>query len=175
MRRWLWSLAEFLSVVLHPLSRIDPQAGAAVGLAVTLLTGIALLVLAVAAANVANLLMVRDAARRRNQLPMGFGGLRRTVFVEGRDVGERENGILVGAMTVADDYLDTMGIPLVRGRKFRSEEPSLTPRAAIINETMAARFWPDECLRASVLNPTPFKTPYLQFMPECRRHVAEPK
>ncbi len=79
-----------------------------------------------------------------NQLPMGFGGLRRTVLVEGRDVGEGENGILVGATTVGDRYFEATGIELIRGRIFRSEEPSPTPRVAIINETMAGRFWPGE-------------------------------
>ncbi len=76
-----------------------------------------------------------------SRVPMGFGGLRRTVLVEGRDVGEGENGILAGVSTVGDAYFRAVGIELVRGRTFRSEEPSETPRVAVINQTMAERFW----------------------------------
>ena len=82
-------------------------------------------------------------------MPMFFGGFSRTVFIEGRDAGEAEDGILVGTSTVGPKYLETMGISLLRGRDFSRVEPKTTgtsvgPDYVIINETMADRFWPGE-------------------------------
>ena len=82
-------------------------------------------------------------------LPMFPGGFQRTVFIEGRDAGEAEDGILVGTSTTGPKYLETMGISLLRGRDFSRVEPKTTgssvgPDFVIINETMAKRFWPGE-------------------------------
>ena len=77
------------SVMLAPLSRIDPGASAQIGLAMALLTGIAGLVLAIAAANVANLLMVRAAARKREIAVRGVA--RRRPHEAGTAVVDREH------------------------------------------------------------------------------------
>jgi putative ABC transport system permease protein len=48
---------------------------------------------------------------------------------------------------VGHNYFDVMGIPIVRGRPFVEDdehEHSLTRRYAIVNETMAARYWPGQ-------------------------------
>ena len=42
---------------------------------------------------------------------------------------------------MTQDYLRTLGIPLLRGRQFLPEEMSGKQRAAIINETMVRRLW----------------------------------
>ena len=82
-------------------------------------------------------------------MPMFFGGFRRTVFIDGRDAGEAEDGILVGTSTIGPKYLEAMGISLLRGRDFSRVEPKTTgnsvgPDYVIVNETMAERFWPGE-------------------------------
>src|SRR5262249_10054201 len=43
--------------------------------------------------------------------------------------------------TVSDNYFETVGIPLLRGKNFSEGDP---PGAAIINEMMAQRLWPGE-------------------------------
>ena len=45
---------------------------------------------------------------------------------------------------VSPDYFTTMGIALVRGRAFTTRDDEKAPPVAIINETMAQRFWPTE-------------------------------
>ena len=45
---------------------------------------------------------------------------------------------------VTPDYFRAMGIRLVRGRVFTSQDDAKAPRVAIINETMARQFFPDE-------------------------------
>ena len=45
---------------------------------------------------------------------------------------------------VGPSYLETLGIPLVRGRSFAEADQPNTPAVVIVNETMAKRFWPDQ-------------------------------
>src|SRR5262249_2983652 len=41
------------------------------------------------------------------------------------------------------DYFHTLGVPLLRGRPFTDQDRAGAPPVAVINETMARRFWPD--------------------------------
>jgi macrolide transport system ATP-binding/permease protein len=43
---------------------------------------------------------------------------------------------------VTEDYFTTLGIPLVSGREFVRTDDENAPPLAIINETMAAKYWP---------------------------------
>jgi predicted permease len=45
-------------------------------------------------------------------------------------------------LEVAEDYFKTLGIPIVAGREFQRSDDENAPRVAIINETMAAKYWP---------------------------------
>lgn len=46
--------------------------------------------------------------------------------------------------TVSPAYFDALGISIVRGRNFTSEDLSQQARVAIVSESMARRFWPGE-------------------------------
>src|SRR6266542_977203 len=52
-----------------------------------------------------------------------------------------------GVDGVSDGYFRVMGIPLRQGRLFSSEDHSDSPPVAVINETMARRYWPSESPR----------------------------
>src|SRR5437588_313885 len=43
---------------------------------------------------------------------------------------------------VSEDYFSTLGIPLVAGDEFTRNDDENAPPVAIINETMAAKYWP---------------------------------
>jgi len=45
---------------------------------------------------------------------------------------------------VSEEYFQTVGLPIVRGRTFNAGDRAGTPNVAIINERMAQRFWPGE-------------------------------
>ena len=45
---------------------------------------------------------------------------------------------------IAGDYFQAMGIPLVRGRFFNDRDGPKSPPAAIVNETLARRYWPGQ-------------------------------
>jgi predicted permease len=50
----------------------------------------------------------------------------------------------VSCNAVGSTYFDTMRIPLVRGRRFTTQDDDGSARVAIVNETMARRQWPGE-------------------------------
>ena len=45
---------------------------------------------------------------------------------------------------VNPEYLKTMRIPVLKGREFRETDTDRTPLVCYINETLAARYWPDD-------------------------------
>jgi predicted permease len=94
-----------------------------------------------AVARVAGLSGVRQAAMAQNA-PLA-GGLLRSVFPEGHDTTTRGR-ILVQVNSVSPGYFETIGIPLLRGRAFTRADAAGAPLVVVVNETMAAQFWPNE-------------------------------
>jgi putative ABC transport system permease protein len=45
---------------------------------------------------------------------------------------------------VAASYLETFGIPLIRGRFFQDSDDATAPPVVVVNQTLANHFWPDE-------------------------------
>ena len=56
----------------------------------------------------------------------------------------RPFGDVASFFTVAGDYFPAMRIPLLRGRNFSSQDGPNTTRVAIVNESLALRFWPGQ-------------------------------
>jgi predicted permease len=54
-----------------------------------------------------------------------------------------ENGEDALYNVVGNDYLKTMGIPLIAGRNFTDSDTDKGPHVAIVNETLARRFFPN--------------------------------
>jgi putative ABC transport system permease protein len=50
------------------------------------------------------------------------------------------------------NYFATMGIPLLNGRDFGTTDNFAAPQVAIVNESMAKRFWPNESALGKRLN-----------------------
>ncbi len=72
-------------------------------------------------------------------LPLDTYGRSRTVFPE---TGQSE-GVDIGLSTISPGYFATVGGALARGREFGPGDSAGAPPVAIINETMARRFWGD--------------------------------
>jgi predicted permease len=86
---------------------------------------------------------VRSASLAAN-LPIAGGGFSRTVFPEGRDQSTGSTGTFVVCDTIAPGYLDTLDIALHRGRDLTEADRPDKPLVVLINEAMAAKFWPGE-------------------------------
>jgi len=64
--------------------------------------------------------------------------------VEGRAAEPREQWTALTWKTISGDYMQAMGAQLLRGRFFSEQDGPHSPLVAIINESMARRYWPDQ-------------------------------
>jgi len=84
------------------------------------------------------------------------------VFMEGSEQGSE--GMSTGFNVVGPNYFRTMGTTLFRGREFTEADRDGAPGTAIVNETLAARLWPNQDVlgkRVSVAGP---KGPFLEVV-----------
>lgn len=66
------------------------------------------------------------------------------IRIDGRAAAANDGGTTANYYRVTPQYFRTMEIPLLRGRLFTVEDTATSPPVAIINETMAKRFFPTE-------------------------------
>jgi len=85
-----------------------------------------------------------ERAAYSNTTPLAGGGFARSVFLEGQDVTDPRAARLVQVAVIGEGYLETVGIPLLKGRAFTAADTAQAPQVVIINETMARQLWPDE-------------------------------
>jgi hypothetical protein len=75
--------------------------------------------------------------------PLSLGSLGTRIEVPGREsVGGRGHAVDFNAVTPG--YLETLGIPLLAGRGFDPSDTAASLPVALVNRTLAQRFWPDE-------------------------------
>ncbi|HEY2973899.1 MAG TPA: ABC transporter permease [Pyrinomonadaceae bacterium] len=78
-------------------------------------------------------------------LPLGAGqGWGKFLSVEGQAADAMDKVPLVRFALVSPDYFRTLGIPLRQGRPFATDDRSNSQPVAIINETLARRFFPNQ-------------------------------
>jgi len=98
-----------------------------------------------------------DAATLANIVPLSGSNNQTTIWVEGVTTASGERLPQAYFNVVATDYLKTLGIPLLRGRDVAPADRSDAEPVAVVNATMARRFWPaGDALgrRFSVAGPT---------------------
>jgi predicted permease len=83
------------------------------------------------------------SATLADRLPLN-GGIGYTVTIDGQAPPPGGLGYTIQLGTVGPHYFDTLGLSLVGGRTFQDTDQQGSPQVAIINETMARRFWPGE-------------------------------
>src|SRR4029078_4041734 len=64
--------------------------------------------------------------------------------IEGRTADSIDKVPLVRFALISPDYFRTFGIPVRQGRSFATDDKSTSQSVAIINETFARRFFPNE-------------------------------
>ena len=82
----------------------------------------------------------RESTARLTNLPASLTGSS-TLLIDGYRPESGTEGVEVATAGVGPGYFRTFGVPLMRGRSFDENDDSNAPGVAIVNETMAARYW----------------------------------
>ena len=77
--------------------------------------------------------------------PLGLGSDQDTgIVIDGYTPPSGLQDVVINYNVVGANYFQTMGIPLVQGRDFGTQDHEKAPPVAIVNETAARRFWPNQ-------------------------------
>jgi predicted permease len=76
--------------------------------------------------------------------PLGTSCANSSLFIVGRPMPQPGDAPGIRRHYVGPDHFRVLDIPMVRGRPFASTDREGRPAVAIINETAARRFWPNE-------------------------------
>jgi predicted permease len=87
---------------------------------------------------------VTAAATAAPSLPLEFNFNTTEVRPDNRTYGEGQRGDVVEHLYVSSGYLSTLGLRLIDGRDFEETDREGAPLVALVNETMARRYWPNE-------------------------------
>ena len=85
-----------------------------------------------------------QAAGAISALPLSGYSMMGRFTIEGQPKPEPGKGKPMPIGIVTPDYFPAMQIPLVQGRWFDSRDIEKMPEVAIVNESMARKFWPGE-------------------------------
>ncbi len=75
-------------------------------------------------------------------IPMSPNADAAVIVPEGYQFPPGKDNVTVFASRVDENYFETLGVPLVRGRGFRETDSADSPRVAVVNEQFAQHYWP---------------------------------
>jgi putative ABC transport system permease protein len=84
-----------------------------------------------------------ESVAATTELPFGSNFVPHNFVVEGRPM-ETGTEPEIYYRGISPGYLDTMGIPLLRGRRFTEQDREGSPSVGIINQALARELFPDE-------------------------------
>ena len=77
-------------------------------------------------------------------VPMGYVGAGDRIWIQEHPYEPGEQPPDISYNMVTPSYVDTLQIALLKGRKFSDADSEKAPQVAIVNQTMAKKFWPNE-------------------------------
>ena len=77
-------------------------------------------------------------------VPFSGGGSSSAIVVEGQQLPPGASGIDARRSHVLPGFIETLGVRLLAGRTIEDADRAGAPPVALVNETMARRFWPGE-------------------------------
>jgi predicted permease len=95
-------------------------------------------------------------------VPLGGGGQRRNIYIEGYEPRPGEDNEL-NTNVVGHGFFGTMGIPIVEGRDFWAQDTEKSPGVVLVNEELARRYFPGQSAVGKRLR-TDSEGPFLEIV-----------
>ena len=87
---------------------------------------------------------VSSAALVSPTLPFTFNFNQQEMRIDNRTYTEGQRGEIIENVAMSPGYLGTLGVRLLEGRDVDASDITGSPDVAVVNETMARKFWPKE-------------------------------
>jgi putative ABC transport system permease protein len=85
-----------------------------------------------------------ESASIASSVPMGLYGNQDSILIEGYEPPPGKPVPFMTYNAISQDFLNTMGIPLLRGRTFTERDDENSAYVAIVSEGMAKEYWPNQ-------------------------------
>jgi macrolide transport system ATP-binding/permease protein len=85
-----------------------------------------------------------ETAATATSAPMGYYGNGDSLTIDGYEPPPGQPGPASQFELISGDYFQTMKIPLLAGRTFRESDDEKSMGVAIVNETVAKKYWPKQ-------------------------------
>ncbi len=113
----------------------------------------------------ARLLPGVKSATLANSIPMAAdGGDTLSVIPEGFHLPKGQDSITVIDNSVGENFFETMDIPLLAGRAFLVTDTAAAPPVAVVNETFARHYWPNQSAVGKRFRINDASGPWLQIV-----------
>jgi macrolide transport system ATP-binding/permease protein len=100
--------------------------------------------------------------------PMGYWDEGNKVYIEGHPPVPGQQPPVIGCNSVSTGYFETLRMPLRGGRTFRELDSDTAPLVAIVNETMAKQFWPNQDPIGKRFSTTSASGPFIEVVGTAR-------
>jgi hypothetical protein len=84
-----------------------------------------------------------ESAALAERLPFSINYNRNHVFLPDRH-GPEDKGLVLDVARVSPEYFATLGVSVLQGRNFAATDTPSSPRVAIVNESLAKKYWPNQ-------------------------------
>jgi predicted permease len=85
-----------------------------------------------------------QSASQAFTVPMGYPSKTASIFIQGQPVSTEERPAVIPFDAISPSYFETMQVRLLQGRMFTDSDDEDAPMVAIVNQSMAKRFWPND-------------------------------
>ena len=102
-----------------------------------------------------------SAALASPTLPFTFNFNQQEMRIDNRTYSEGQRAEIIENVSISTGYLGTLGVRFVDGRDVDASDITGSPDVAVINQTMARKFWPNESAVGhtfQTINPTRSRT-----------------